>query len=403
MHTPECNVYWYGERGIVNAVLAHLTRTNSLLEGIKQLLSAVVWGSDKNQWVQDINEVSLVVEIGLADFGDPDLLIVCRTPGGTKLVFLEAKVISYTESMQSTASTANARWGMAQAGFNSSINGQLSLKYRFAKALSGWDGTSSIITEAPQVFESYRVRLNDSPAKRPGRTLGKPSILKVFRRLQLGGIDVGSCFFVALTWDAASHAFHVSGKTPPDCLPIFLGDDGNDVFAESLHQVGWIGYRELSDALGLKGNGEYVSAFRTMLDSDEPSISFYSEKRRGRWDSFPREIVTLADSIAGCFGARAQRWDGSYSIQDENKQTIAKIIPNDGSVFVGIREGYLPEQTTSWTLSSDSIEVRKVKNVAFNGMNVSTVENAKAFVEVMGAKVTAPTLPADTVSEPEAI
>jgi hypothetical protein len=171
--------YWYGERGIVNAVLSHISRGEAIVDSIKSLLRSVCWGNGAAAgWIEDIEDVALVVEVGLADFGDPDLLIVCYTNAGTKLVFFEAKVISYTESMQSTSPGASNRWGMAQPGFNSSINGQLTLKYRFAKALSRWDGNSSSIVEDEAIFRAYVSRLNDSISIAPGRTLVKETILK---------------------------------------------------------------------------------------------------------------------------------------------------------------------------------------------------------------------------------
>src|SRR5207302_5688722 len=121
-------------------------------------------------WLEEFSNAYLIVEVGLADFGDPDLLIVCRTGSGVShLVFLEAKAQSYTDSMQQTSRLHTAKWGMEQDGFNSSINGQLTLKYRFANALSLWDGRAGAISESRLLFEAYQARLNDSPKKSPGR------------------------------------------------------------------------------------------------------------------------------------------------------------------------------------------------------------------------------------------
>jgi hypothetical protein len=33
-------------------------------------------------WIEDFSDAHLGVEVGLADFGDPDLLIICRTGSG---------------------------------------------------------------------------------------------------------------------------------------------------------------------------------------------------------------------------------------------------------------------------------------------------------------------------------
>jgi hypothetical protein len=214
-------IYWYGERGIVNAVIAHLTRSGDVTAEVKSLLSAVFWANPQRpKWLDSIEDVILIVEVGLADFGDPDLMIVCATKRGIKLVFLEAKIVSYMDSMQSTLQSGGAKWGMTQKGFNSSINGQISLKYRFAKALSRWDGKAPAISEAPGIFRAYQSRLNDSTAKAPGRALAKPAILNgIFKPLGLCSLPEENCYYIALTWDLPSKAFHSCHDVPGDCLP----------------------------------------------------------------------------------------------------------------------------------------------------------------------------------------
>jgi hypothetical protein len=379
-------VYWYGERGILNAIITHLTRNGDATVAIKKFLLGVSWADEQvPAWVDTIESVTLIVELGLADFGDPDLIIVCRTPSARKLVFVEAKVVSYLDSMQSTAQSAGTRWGMTQIGFNSSINGQLSLKYRFAKALSRWDGNAPAISESSAVFDAYRSRLNDSEAKAPGRTLAKPSILnRIFKPLGLPGIGEENCCYVALTWDTASNAFFSSVEVPTDCLPVFLNEAGIDVFQDARSRVGWIGYKRLSDALGLLNSSEYLTAFSTMLEALEPTTSYYTGIRRGRWSTFPPHIVNLASEIANEFAGRAQRWEGSYSLLDENKQTIAKVIPNESSVFLGIRTGTpAASEVQHWASSSGGVIVRKVRNVRFEGVNVYNKDEAREFINAI--------------------
>jgi len=153
-------VLWYGERGIINALVAHISASGDFVGSVRNLLTATCWGNGKRpSWIEDFSDAHLIVEVGLADFGDPDLLIICRTGSGIiHLVFLEAKAQSYTDSMQQTSPLSAARWGMEQDGFNSSINGQLTLKYRFANALSLWDGCTAAISESRSMFEAYKER-----------------------------------------------------------------------------------------------------------------------------------------------------------------------------------------------------------------------------------------------------
>jgi hypothetical protein len=92
---------WYGERGIVNAIVSHVAA--SPRERVPALLQAVQWaGGMTPAWVPDIHNSTFFVEWGLADFGNPDLVVVSETPDGPRCVFLEAKVGPYLSSMMPT-------------------------------------------------------------------------------------------------------------------------------------------------------------------------------------------------------------------------------------------------------------------------------------------------------------
>jgi hypothetical protein len=290
-------------------------------------------------------------------------------------------------------------------GFNSSINGQLSLKYRFARALSRWDGEHPAIIEDEATYLAYRSRLNDSPSKAPGRTLVKENILLgIFKRLGLDGLAEENCCFVALTWDTRANMFFQSKDVPSDCLPVFLDSAGADVYSNSLHRVGWMGYSELERALGLADSPEYDAAFATMLDAAEPNEGFYTESRGRRWSSFPSWVVTLASSIANCFGSRSRRWEGSFSIQDENRQTIAKVIPTRGGVFIGVRDGYpIAVPPASWKSADGHITEQNVQRVRFLGMTVTSIAEATEFIAQLRGRIEPEAAVAESApGEPEA-
>ena len=121
---------WYGERGIVNALVNHLSRGLPSVDPVRSLLSAIRWAAPRGRsWIGTFTR--MIVELGTPDFGNPDLLLVCDGPDGVRLVFLavEAKVAPYLASMRPNSQ------GMTLPRFKSRINGQLSLKYRFARAL----------------------------------------------------------------------------------------------------------------------------------------------------------------------------------------------------------------------------------------------------------------------------
>lgn len=346
----------------------------------------------------DVSHAHLIVEVGLADFGDPDLLIICRTRSGMiHLVFLEAKAQSYTDSMQQTSPLRAAKWGMEQDGFNSSINGQLTLKYRFANALSLWDGRAASISESRSLFEAYQVRLNDSPKKSPGRRLAKPSILGIFERLGLARLPEANCHYIALTWDCESKVFFNSPDVSSDYLPVFLGGAGEERFSTMLDRIGWIGYKQLEESLSLSNVTEYKAAFTTMLDSPEPPISCYTEKKRqGRWETFPIDIIKLGEGLASALGTvRVQRLAGSYSMKDENDQTVGKIMPSENSVFIGVREEYKPR---GW-IDRTRLRTKRVHRAEFIGMDVKNVSEAERLIRGIKAVLAVLPEPADGISE----
>jgi hypothetical protein len=391
MSNPGPNVFWYGERGIINAVVAHVRTSGNFVGLVRNLLAATCWGTGSlPSWIETFSDAHLIVEVGLADFGDPDLIIVCRTEAGLSyVVFLEAKAQSYRDSMQSTSPSRAAKWGMKQDGFNSSINGQLTLKYRFANALSSWDGRSRVISESRQLFQSYQRRLNDSPTKSPGRSLAKASILDgIFLRLGVAGIAENNCHYIALTWDCKSRMFFNSSDISSEYLPVFLGNNGEERFSSMLDRVGWIGFKELEDALGLSDAEEYKAAFATMLGSPEPTLSFYPDKKQKRWESFPAEIIKLGEDLAIALEpVRVQRVAGSYSMKDENNQTVGKIIPNRDSLFIGLREEYAPLFGAKACIEEKQIRIKSVQGVNFVGMNVTSASEADKLIRGIKAVI----------------
>jgi hypothetical protein len=42
------NVFWYGERGIINAVVAHVSTSGDFIGSVRNLLTATHWGKWKS-------------------------------------------------------------------------------------------------------------------------------------------------------------------------------------------------------------------------------------------------------------------------------------------------------------------------------------------------------------------
>src|SRR4051812_5307541 len=76
-HVSRCNaaqtersdlamIVWYGERGVVNAMVAHLVAQSA---GAR-LLGCISWASGNvPSWIDRVTNVTYVVEVGLAEFG----------------------------------------------------------------------------------------------------------------------------------------------------------------------------------------------------------------------------------------------------------------------------------------------------------------------------------------------
>lgn len=221
-----------------------------------RLLQGIQWAGDVPQeWIGRIRQAIFTMEIDLADFGSPDLILVCDTPERRHVCLVEAKTIPYLMS-----ATSN-RGGMTPSGFNSAINGQISLQHRFAHALSHSGEETSDISEPPKLHRYYSRSdgqgLRD-PRLRP-RHLAKRSVLQIPQQRGLLGLSADQFHFVAFTDDQRPF-WEVAGK---DLLPLFLDvEDGTDAWAAVRHRVGWIGYRTVARQLEL--GSCYQAAVHTM-------------------------------------------------------------------------------------------------------------------------------------------
>lgn len=347
-------IQWYGERGIVNALVSHMAALPNTAAEAQCLLHAIRWADGaKPSWLDAVTEVRFLVEISLADFGNPDLMIACQVRGEALpyLVFVEAKVHPYPLSAGSN------RGGMS-AGYNSTINGQLTLKYRFACALANQE---SPLVEPDTLFACYREQLRDY-APKPRRLL-KGAVVDILQGLNLVGLPESRCHYVALTWDDSEKKVF---ETAEDLRPLFLATDGSVCFATLRPRYGWLGYQHLADALGLGNSRSFQSACYGMLKTLIPGPEDYRFTRA--LENLTAEenlfVMQVAEQLAqACTGHRASisRQKGSLSITVDGA-VVAKIIPGSG-IFVGIRE------TPQWPLDTQALAVeRHIQGVTFHGI-----------------------------------
>jgi hypothetical protein len=258
------SIIWYGERGVVNALVAALA-ARDIEVGVKRFLREVKWADDgRPLWIDDIKQATLIVEVGLNDFGDPDLIMVCQTGNGDRfVVIVEAKVITYLASALSNTK------GMV-AGKNSNINRQLTLRYRFTLALADWDGRDPVIIEPEPLFRAYaepvaRGGLKD-PNGRP-RRLGQGEILRrILAPQEVHSLPLAQYHLVAMTWDR--EPFFRQPEVTDDLYPLFLNDARNNLWDSVKGRVGWIGFKAIKNQL--KPGPDFDAALQNMVYSDEP-------------------------------------------------------------------------------------------------------------------------------------
>jgi hypothetical protein len=122
------SIVFYGERGVVNLITLELSKD---IEKGKQFLSLIKFNEGYvPRWIQKVKSLYYFVELSFAEFGNPDLVILCEDTDNKKhLVFVEAKLVRYEDS------AVNLRTAKRENGINSRINAQLTLKYRLSEAL----------------------------------------------------------------------------------------------------------------------------------------------------------------------------------------------------------------------------------------------------------------------------
>lgn len=271
----------YGERGIVNAMVSCVSSAGLNPDGyadrVRHLLDAIAWADEnKPAWIMQVNHASFLVEFSLGEFGNPDLMIVCTVPEQDRpyLLFVEAKVTPYEFSAGSNIQ------GMRAPGFNSRINGQLALKYRFAQALQQGllkGDKDTELRESNSVYAGYKDGLND-PAP-TNRRLQNQKVIRLLDQYGLIGLPEERCHYVALTWDDKPERVF---RADLDLRPRFFAATGDDQYSQMLSRYGWLGYEELEDRLIPRPYSEYLAARKTMMDNPTPGTNDYARYERAR-------------------------------------------------------------------------------------------------------------------------
>jgi hypothetical protein len=337
-----CEIHFYGERGLVNGLFLDLRESGRILDFLRKIDFA--HAKFRNLVLLPETKVVVIIEAGFAEFGWPDAILVARTPDQKRLVFfVEAKAGLYEDEAQD--------YTQREAGFNSTINGQFSLRYRLACALRVF-GDSQRRLEEPKNLATAYDELNP-------RRLSKLDNLRNIVRPHL--TRASNYFFVALTDDKAN-VWPVIETENPKLLP-FLADElvpkatawtlKHNTWSRNRVDFGCIGFGDIEPLLE---DGRYFPCARQFLETKRSMVkrreAFLEAKRSRvkrrevggrkyvnihtkRWKSFSESTIRLRDALRRVIKQSTPFRDGqlsyakgkgSDSVIDLQNQRVLKLI-----------------------------------------------------------------------------
>jgi hypothetical protein len=320
-----CEIHFYGERGLVNGLFLDLRETRRILD----LLRKIQFTHREPPHLDPETEVLVIVEAGFAEFGCPDAILVARTPDQKRLVFfVEAKAGRYEEEAQD--------YRQRDPGFNSTINGQFSLRYRLAHALRGFGDGQSRLVEPKALATAYG---EPNP-----RRLSKPGNLKHIVRPHLA--RASDYFFVALT-DDKTNVWPAIETKKQELLPFLADESAQATTAWALERNRWFRYRADFGWIGfcdigpLVEDGPYFRYARQFLDDKRSSVTPARPTEAGYviqtkpWEYFSDRTIRLRDRLRLEIKQstpvregqlRYAEEKGSDSVIDVRNQRVLKLI-----------------------------------------------------------------------------
>lgn len=201
-------IIFYGERGIVNGFVLDVSEN---IEKMKDILRHIHWVKKTDtSWIDDVDKIQYIVEPGFGQFGQPDLIVICDLINKNKyFLIIEAKADTYKAS-------SNELKDMRKSGFNSSINGQLALNYRFVKALELYFSDNYkekwVIREPEEIFNIYKEKYHDkcNMPRHTAKDLTREKIVKQY----LSEMRLENTYFIVLSNDNKEEVVHPMSPSP---------------------------------------------------------------------------------------------------------------------------------------------------------------------------------------------
>lgn len=331
-------IHFYGERGLVDSLFLDLQSAGKIAAFMNEI--EFPFREPTRLGLLDDAEVAVIIEAGFggnrAGFGWPDAVVVATLPGGGKVVvFIEAKAGLYADE----AADFTAR----QKGFNSKINGQLTLKFRLAQALRAYRRGGKRLVEPDDVARSY------GEAARPRRLAKIDNLRNIVDEYLVG--DEVECLFVALTDDDANvwpALDEVSGLLPFVPEPLSLDADAPDelwsvarnAWADRKKYFGWVGFAAVEE--GLVPGDRLFGKARHFLDAKRAArrrsrVAGEATRIRPRaWADYPSDSPTIRlrdrirsimrDAIRGTDLVYDDKPKGSDSVIGTGERRLVKLL-----------------------------------------------------------------------------
>lgn len=383
--TVSGDVLGYGERGLVNALVRHLTANPAQ---VRKLLEACKWqGGETTQQrllalLDRADRHVFIVEPGFADFGAPDLILVLQCAAKTiGTVFVEAKVVAYVKSAMS-----NNR-GMAEAGFNSSINGQLSLRYRLARALAVYrSGSRQGMVEPVAVAARAHHAVQDGSRC---RHLLKEANLKhlvdrFWHQSQRAEDFLRSVFYLALTHDCCNPLS--ADPTQRPWMPHYF-EAADDEELRATEHTGWIGWTTIEQQEIVSDCPEYAATRPlALVDIDvataPPSLEGRTTSLRlENWSSFSPTLRERAERICKAMKESAERKFDPAAVEEQSRhgsltltvegRAVAKVIPRhlggEEQILIGLADDQGVTVPPRFSAAAETIRGRRFRFLEAGG------------------------------------
>lgn len=336
------DIQFYGERGIVNGILLDIGNDRKKLNDFFQ--SIRLFGDTELPWKNGVDSCKWIVEPDLADFGNPDLIAIIESNDQKFVLFIEAKLLSYSDSSYALPDNIEAD----HLKDNSSmLNVQLALRYRFMKALLQspvCNNSLSPIVEKGSPYLDYK----------KSRNLQKPSVLKAIKE-DLFCVQEEQYFFIALTNDKLEE--NTQWEPHNEHLPpLFHRDLQNNrhVNANIKEYLGLLTYQTLiTQGIVCENEGFFGKAWEMMGMSiekvslpsapdamleeagrDEGSKSVSQHIRSIGIDTWNIECRFCAKEFENDSRLKLKKSAGSYSAKSPNGEVVMKLMLDTRSEYL---------------------------------------------------------------------